>query len=158
MVLKVLPYARKRKQHVDTGILQHVRGTNAAEHEHLGTSDRPARKHNLLIDLDRLARRRRRHGPFNAGRSQVIRVRRVEQQARDGRVRKDVEVRARRKRVDVPRARVRAGPVRRIDREHGDVRAPVLAAVRVCGSSDAEVLERCRPVAVHGRHAAGRYS
>ena len=152
----MLPHTREVELHVDACRTQHVRRPDTAQHQHVRAPDRATREDDLLVDLDGLASRARRRGPLDARRGEVVRVGRVEHEARDSRVREDVEVRARRERVDVAGARVRARPVRRVDGEHGDVRAPVLATIRVRRGGDTEVLECGRPVPDNGRHAAGR--
>ena len=155
MVLQMLPDAGQVDVHGNINRLKDVRRPNTAEHEHLRAANRARSEDNLLCDVHRLARGGSRRRELHRIHAEVVRRRvRREDEARDSAVREDVEVCARRERVDVCGARVGARPVRWVDRRRRDEAAPAVAAVGVRREGDADVLEGSRPVADDGQDAS----
>ncbi len=131
--------------HVDARSLQDVCWPDTAVHQDTRAAHRTAREDHLLADLDRLPRAVCGGGPLDTGSGQIARVRGVEEQPGDGRVRENCEVVARRERVDVPSAGVGTRPVGRVDRVGRNVRAERIAAIRVLAYRDPSVGQGSSP-------------
>ena len=152
MVLEMLADTRKVDNRLNAGGFDNSLGTNTTQLQNLRATDCATGKDNLTVDGDVVS--------LAAGLCHELdglrlreRTARVVDDVADCRAAEDVEVATRSKMVEICGTRVRACPVRGVDRGSRDVGTSVLTAVCIGRHLNAHGAKGRNPFAIEGGHA-----
>ena len=149
VILQVLTDTGKIQGDVDASGSQDVLWSNTAVHQKMGASYRAGSQQNLLLSIDGGNGTTPGLGELDTGGSEVA----VENDLGNGGVGQDVEVRARRQRVNVCGTRVGTSPVSGIDGRSGNESPERLATRGIGALRNSDILESGYPI-THNREDA----